>query len=937
MRQPDGRPRGFGYVTLDSPQAAELCLAQPQVIDGRVVDMKRAVPEGDMDSAPTTRPLRAPERCCCATPRLPIMSALLDALRWPNFIAEEDSAQMGAEGKSGIPRFNGEPTRLAEYVFRVKAKQLKEQALSDEERKKHGPLALRLVEGLSGTALRVAQTLDFKELSKPEAGVEKLLAAFEKELKPRRAQQARELYAAGSAPNGMLRRTWYRCLLDASDDMKLPDVVLAEQLLASANISADHQLLVRTALQGDISFDRVADELIAQHSRLHEREKSRSFVPRKPFYGHHQHGQHRKGSGKWHGAFYADENAEQDQANYQDAPDETYDPEEPYVSDDVDPIEEHIGFMVDDGVDLDDPDCAEAAAEVLQAEQEAYFVKKGAAQKGKGFRGPPSAPRHFAVSGSLSLEERKAKIASLKSRTTCRRCGAVGHWSGDSQCPATKGGGRKGKGRPGSNAPSSPSSTTASKGSPQKQRTVYFAIHEHGAASSTGYMALRGDGFHAVPPPSSLDRPAESHGRAPQDALVPAHESLVPVETRPQWVDLSPQRDGASGAEMIGLEHELPSLFSRPLTNDEKEELMLQQALGRLSQPSLPMEVDGPGLSDDQFALLPAGVPPLPVRAEQPAAEPPVPVPRQHVPVPPQALLHSLKSRSALAFQLSTDSELTADEAAGAVRSFQSAVDLKLSQLGPGDTIGSRTLIEALALSLRLAEVWHDGSNAQSSNAAPSEPHTPPLRTPLLAPARSDPTTHQGTRRVLRERAVLQVGAGKYKNNPCYQAYEDVNYKKWVLETIDEKSSREMRSLKNLMLEIGEYEAIHGKLFTVAERSMHHAATPSSTASTRTGYMAVSEHMIAGSENDLIAVLDTGCNIPRVMEHIGWLDTSRPLISQSLSFCLTELADSRALVASQPPLAQGLWTYAWNSQMAHWPRAVSTASSSKTLTPSAFS
>jgi len=46
MRQPDGRPRGFGYVTLDSPAAADRCLAVPQVIDGRVVDMKRAVPEG---------------------------------------------------------------------------------------------------------------------------------------------------------------------------------------------------------------------------------------------------------------------------------------------------------------------------------------------------------------------------------------------------------------------------------------------------------------------------------------------------------------------------------------------------------------------------------------------------------------------------------------------------------------------------------------------------------------------------------------------------------------------------------------------------------------------------------------------------------------------------------------------------------------------------
>lgn len=46
MRQPDGRPRGFGYVTLDSEAAAERVVSEPQVIDGRIVDMKRAVPEG---------------------------------------------------------------------------------------------------------------------------------------------------------------------------------------------------------------------------------------------------------------------------------------------------------------------------------------------------------------------------------------------------------------------------------------------------------------------------------------------------------------------------------------------------------------------------------------------------------------------------------------------------------------------------------------------------------------------------------------------------------------------------------------------------------------------------------------------------------------------------------------------------------------------------
>mmetsp|Transcript_3095 Transcript_3095/g.5573 ORF Transcript_3095/g.5573 Transcript_3095/m.5573 type:complete len:556 (-) Transcript_3095:101-1768(-) len=55
MRQADGRPRGFGYVTLDSSAAADAAMAVPQMIDGRVVDMKRAVPEGSMSSVPQTR------------------------------------------------------------------------------------------------------------------------------------------------------------------------------------------------------------------------------------------------------------------------------------------------------------------------------------------------------------------------------------------------------------------------------------------------------------------------------------------------------------------------------------------------------------------------------------------------------------------------------------------------------------------------------------------------------------------------------------------------------------------------------------------------------------------------------------------------------------------------------------------------------------------
>lgn len=40
----NGRPRGFGFVTYDAPSGAAMALAEPQWLDGRLVDVKRAVP-----------------------------------------------------------------------------------------------------------------------------------------------------------------------------------------------------------------------------------------------------------------------------------------------------------------------------------------------------------------------------------------------------------------------------------------------------------------------------------------------------------------------------------------------------------------------------------------------------------------------------------------------------------------------------------------------------------------------------------------------------------------------------------------------------------------------------------------------------------------------------------------------------------------------------
>ena len=124
---------------------------------------------------------------------------------------------------------------------------------------------------------------------------------------------------------------------------------------------------------------------------------------------------------------------------------------------------EHVNDHADEG-DADgypmDEELDILEADVLQAEQEAFFAKKGAAGKGKGFRPLPA--RQFQVTGSLSLEERRTKVAALKARTTCRRCGARGHWSGDPTCPHTKGGGKKGKSWSSSSATSSGTSASSS-------------------------------------------------------------------------------------------------------------------------------------------------------------------------------------------------------------------------------------------------------------------------------------------------------------------------------------------------------------------------------------------------------------------------------------------------------------------------------------------
>ena len=477
------------------------------------------------------------------------MSALLENLRYraeSTQVTHQQDEASNTEGKFGIPRFDGNPNMLQEYAYRVKTKIAKEAEMSKDEVSKLGPLGLRLVEGLRGQAFRLAQQVDISVLAS-SAGPTSLLKTLNDNLKPRKEQEARELYAAGSREGGLLSRqhgepmssyvarrtSWWSTLQSLDQELKVPDVLLAEMTLANAGISEDQRLMIRTVLQGRVTTDTIATELLSQHPNIHERER-RSGRSK----GHGNKGSWRfppRHKGGHRGFFSEDlqtgvddwETGSQSLTGFSAVLDEErYDPEYDetlaYVADsqyDMSHDEDEDGFLVmnfallcEDGLDLQNDEACALAAESLQLEHEAYLLRGHG--KGKG-HGGFQAQRQFDISGSVSFQERKARLAQLKARTECRRCGAKGHWSGDAACPKgqKKGGSKKHQGTS-QTSTRPPQSAQGGKSSNKnaKPRVVYFSHRGDPGQGGFGYMAIKKEPNDdssrpagvCVPPPTSL-------------------------------------------------------------------------------------------------------------------------------------------------------------------------------------------------------------------------------------------------------------------------------------------------------------------------------------------------------------------------------------------------------------------------------------------------
>ena len=419
-----------------------------------------------------------------------------------------------------LPGYGGQVEEWANYQFQVKALELKESTMTDGERKKLGPLALRLVERLQGPALQIAKALGLEKLGGAD-GTKVLLKALEDDLLPMRRQVAVEMYQAGSNA-GMLsrqhgesmasyvlrRETWWTQLQELDPEVQCSKAILGEQLLTQSGLSHMEQQLIRTAMNNDLSdMRRLGQTLRDQFGTVHEREKQRKGK-----------GDHR-GKSWWNRGYtsYLAENPEEivdvETQNENYGPTENYD-EEIYDEDaeyqEIEGEEEFeqeiVAWFVEQGIHPQTcgADDLEMLYDTVEAEAVAFYSRQMASNRGY------SVPviNNYQPSGTSTLQEKQARVLAAKQRTRCRACGQQGHWQRDWICPKRKskgsfkgkgvhkggkGGKDKSKSGKGKSSPDSPKSGSGS-GSPatSKPRVVYFSIKNVDKDSeSFAGMALR--------------------------------------------------------------------------------------------------------------------------------------------------------------------------------------------------------------------------------------------------------------------------------------------------------------------------------------------------------------------------------------------------------------------------------------------------------------
>ena len=344
----------------------------------------------------------------------------------------------------------------------------------------------KIVEGLTGEALKVAMTLGFSELKKDDA-VPTLNARIKTHIFPMASAEARELYKAGQRQGPLSRqygepmisyvqrrRRWWSMLKELEPKIEMSNTMLGEMLLDQSGLTANERLMIMTSTFNSLAFEDVADALVKQHA-IRESTASSSYQPKAKGNGY------KGGKSRVYNADAEDWNSSWDEkaewSYYGQEDDEWYDPSSydgwdvwhddgydqsyyahwayygpsyaDYDQEHADSWEEpwsHEALYADhqEGREVDDVLAAQIQSAYLGGQSvsttEAYFSKGKGKGKGKskgnwlGFGKGKKGGKPWYSRGNLSLEDRRRKLAEFKSRTKCQACGQKGHWAGDKEC-----------------------------------------------------------------------------------------------------------------------------------------------------------------------------------------------------------------------------------------------------------------------------------------------------------------------------------------------------------------------------------------------------------------------------------------------------------------------------------------------------------------------
>ena len=335
----------------------------------------------------------------------------------------------------------------------------------------------KVLEGLREEAFELARDIGVDVLTRP-GGLRKFVETLRDNVFPRASEEARELFKVGQKPGSLARqngesmlsyvsgrRRWWKLLKTLDGSIELSEPMRVELLLELSGLSRQEIIVIKACAPDAKSFKSVAATLVEQYSGVHLHEGRSLGQPNLRNSGNLQtrrsgrpSGYRPKGKGKTYKAYTADAWYEEDvyyeedqdqEEDFNEASYQAFDEEtapgypEHQEGDGEDSLPESEAIALNCLEELEESSEAGHAVQLQLAAHAAFGKAKGKG-KGKSKKGKGKG-KGKVVRSHLTLEQRREKLKSLKAKSKCMRCGALGHWAGDPECKFPSQGGGKGK------------------------------------------------------------------------------------------------------------------------------------------------------------------------------------------------------------------------------------------------------------------------------------------------------------------------------------------------------------------------------------------------------------------------------------------------------------------------------------------------------------